>query len=295
MSILKQNKKSVLIIFVLIVMIVVLLSIGLKKDDAIAKFNGEAITKEELYDEMVELYGPATVDQLIADKILESEAKKQKINITDSEIKKEVDVFKESYGGDEEFNLALESNNTTLDMLKKDIEDYLVMRKLIEPQIEITEEEMKTFFEENKDSFGEAEQIKASHILVADEKTANEVKLMLTNGSDFAKLAKEYSTDEGSKELGGALDYFPKGTMVPEFEDVAFTLAVDQISEPVKTEYGYHIIKVEDKLAEKVANYDESKEQIKDTLVDQKIDSGYPTWLEEKKKNYDIENSLKEV
>jgi foldase protein PrsA len=295
MSIIKQNKKTFLIIFVLIATMAVLLSFALKKDEAVAKFNGEAISKDDLYNKMVELYGPATVNQLIADKIVASEAKKQKITITDSEMNKEVDVFKESYGNEEAFNQALLSNNTTLEMLKTEIKNYLMMRKLIEPEIKITEEEMKTYFEENKDSFSEAEQIKASHILVADEKTANEVKLKLTNGGDFAELAKEYTTDESSKELGGELDYFPKGSMVPEFEDVAFTLAVDQISDPVKSEYGYHIIKVEDKKEAKEANYDESKDVIKATLVDQKIESEYPTWLEKKKKSYDIENSLEAV
>lgn len=295
MTFIKENKKLVLIIAVLILAMGVFLSFALPKDKAVAKVDGEAISKDELYDVMVEQYGAATVEQLIADKIVDSEAKKEKVTITDEELNEEVDKLKESYGGEDVFNQMLESNNTTLDVLKDDLKNYLTIRKLLEPQIEITDEELQTYFEENKDSFGEAEQVKASHILVADEATANEIKQKLTDGADFAELAKEYSTDEGTKEDGGELGFFAKGTMVTEFDDVAFTLPVNEISDPVKTDYGYHIIKVEEKKEAKEANFDDSKTEIKETLIEQKLETEYSTWLEEKKQDYDIENSLESV
>jgi foldase protein PrsA len=295
MSLLKKNKRTVLIILILLITMGISLSFALKKDETVAKFNGEAISKDDLYSEMVEQYGAATIDKIIGDKIVAAEAKKQKINITNSILNKEFEKLKASYGGEEAFKQALESNNTTLAFLKQDLKNYLTIKQLLEPQIEITEEEMKTYFDENKDSFAEAEQIKASHILVPDEKTANEVKQKLNDGGDFAELAKDYSTDDSTKDSGGDLGYFAKGTMVSEFEDVAFRLAVDQVSKPVKTEFGYHIIKVEAKKKAKEANYNDSKEEIKETLVDQKIDSEYTTWLENKKKSYDIENTLEEV
>lgn len=295
MVFIKQNKKLVFVIGVLILAIGVFLSLALSKDKAIAKIDGDAISKDELYDVMVKQYGAATVEQLIADKIVASEAKKQKITISDEELNKEVDKLKESYGGEEGFEQVLASNNTTVDVLKEDLKNYLTMRKLIEPQIEITDEELKTYFDENKDSLGEAEQVKASHILIEDESTAKEIKQKLADGADFAELAKEYSTDEGSKENGGELGFFPRGTMVTEFEDVAFSLPINEISEPVKSDYGYHIIKVEEKKEAKEANFDESKAAIKETLIDEKMESEYTTWLEGKKKDYDIENSLESV
>ena len=295
MVFIKQNKKLVFVIGVLILAIGVFLSLALPKDKAIAKINGDSISKDELYDVMVEQYGAATVEQLIADKIVASEAKKQKITISDEELNKEVDKLKESYGGEEVFDQVLASNNTTVDVLKEDLKNYLTMRELIEPQIEITDEELKTYFDENKDSLGEAEQVKASHILVEGEETAKEIKQKLADGADFAELAKEYSTDEGSKENGGELGFFPRGTMVTEFEDVAFSLPMNEISEPVKSDYGYHIIKVEEKKEAKEADFDDSKAAIKETLIDEKMESEYTTWLEEKKKDYDIENSLESV
>lgn len=295
MTFIKQNKIFVSLIAVLIIAIGVFLSLALPKDKAIAKINGEAISKDELYDEMVDRYGAATVEQLIADKIVASEAKKEKVNVSDKELNAEVDKLKESYGGEEVFNQMLESNNTTVDALKEDIKNYLTIRKLLEPQIKITDEEMQTYFDENKDSFGEAEQVKASHVLVEDEATAKEIQQKLKDGADFAELAKEYSTDEGTKENGGELGFFARGTMVTEFDDVAFALPVNKISDPVKTEYGYHIIKVEEKKEAVEANFDDSKAAIKDTLIDQKMETEYSTWLEAKKKDYDIENSLASI
>jgi foldase protein PrsA len=295
MAFINEKKKMVSIIVVLLIAIGVFLSLALTKDKAIAKINGEAISKDELYDEMVKQYGPVTVEKIIADKIVAIEAKKQKISISDADLNTEVDKLKESYGGEDVFNQMLKSNNTSLNALKEDLENYLTLRKLLEPQIEITDEELKTYFDENKDSFGETEQVNASHILVEDEATANDIKQKLTDGADFAELAKEFSTDEGSKDNGGQLGFFPKGTMVTEFEDVAFSLPVNQISDPVKSDFGYHIIKVEEKKEAKEASYEDSKADIRETLINQKMGTEYSTWLEKKKKDYDIENSLASV
>ncbi|WHX98789.1 peptidylprolyl isomerase [Neobacillus sp. DY30] len=292
MTFIKQNKKLSFIIVVLIVAIGILLSAAISKDKAVAKINGDSISKDELYDVMVEQYGAATVEQLIADKIVTLEAKKKKVTVSDEELNTEVDKLKESYGGEDVFDQMLASNGTSLDALKEDLKNYLTLRKLLIPQIEITDDELKTYFDENKDSLGEAEQVRASHILVADEAAAKEIKQKLTDGADFVELAKEYSTDEGTKENGGELGFFERGTMVTEFEDVAFALPVNEISDPVKTDYGYHIIKVEEKKEAKEANFDDSKAEIKETLIDQKMETEYSTWLEDKKKEYDIENSL---
>ncbi|WP_462411797.1 peptidylprolyl isomerase [Neobacillus sp. Marseille-QA0830] len=292
MTLIKNHKKIVTAILVLVVALAVVLGITLKKDSAVASINGQSITKDDLYSEMVKQYGSATVDQMIADKIVASEATKKKVTVSNSEVNKQIDALKKSYGGEDMFNQMIASNNTTLSQVKSDLKNYLTIKKLLEPQIKITEDEMKTYFEENKDSFAQPEQVKASHILVADEATANEVKQKLNDGADFAELAKQYSTDSGTKDDGGELGYFGKGDMVAEFEDVAFSLDVNQISDPVKTDYGYHIIKVEDKKAATEANYDDSKATIKDTLIDQKLDTEYTSWLEKKKKSYKIENTL---
>jgi foldase protein PrsA len=288
----KKNKILTAVLLAFIIASGVFLTYTLKKENAVATINGETITKDELYNKLIQQYGSDTVDQMIDDKIVAAEAAKKNITISNSTVTKEVDKLKQQYGGEDAFNQALSSNNTTLTALKSDIKNYLLIKKLVEPEIKITEDEMKTYFEQNKDTFATAEQVKASHILVADLKTAQEIKKKLDNGEDFATLAKKYSTDTSTKDNGGELGYFAKGTMVTEFDNVAFSLPVNTISDPVKTTYGYHIIKVEDKKPAQAANYEASKAKIKETLIDQKVDSEYQTWIDGKKKNYDIVNTL---
>ncbi len=262
------------------------------RTDYVASVNGEKISKDELYDLLVSQYGVDGVDQLIIDKIIEIEAKKENISVTQEEIDKEMTEYMDSYGGEDIFNQMLEMYNVNVSDIEESMQSSLVIEKLLEKRISITDEEMETYFEENKDSFAEEEKVQASHILVEDEKTAKEIVEKLEAGEDFADLAKEYSTDEESSENGGDLGFFGRGEMVQEFEDAVFALEVGELSEPVKTEYGYHIIKLVDKQEAKEAVFEDVKEEIKSTLLDSKIQDEYTTWIEEKYDEYEIENFL---
>lgn len=260
--------------------------------DVVASVNGDSISKDELYNTLVKQYGADSLSTLIDNKIIEQEAEKKDITIADKEIKEELQTYIDSYGGDDAFQSALEQSGLTQTDVEGDIENYLKINKLLEPEIEITDEEMKTYFDENKESFNQQEQVEASHILVEDKETAEEVAKKLADGGDFAELAKEYSTDTSNADNGGELGYFSKGEMAPEFEEAAFALEKGKISDPVKTEYGYHIIKVTDKKAAKEAVYEDHKDEIKQTLFDEKLQTEYTTWIQEKKEKAEIENSL---
>ncbi|USK31932.1 peptidylprolyl isomerase [Bacillus sp. F19] len=261
-------------------------------EEEVASVNGEKISKDDLYSLLMDQGGTQLVDYLITEKIIEQESDKKDITISNDAVEEEYQTVIASYGGEEAFIQQLETSGATVEDVKKDLETNLKIEKLLEPEIKISADEMKTYFDENKESFAEPEQVKASHILVKDEAAAKEVKEKLDGGADFSELAKEYSTDTSNSENGGDLGYFAKGEMVAEFEEVAFAMKEGEISDPVKTEFGYHIIKFEDKKAASEAVYEDKKKEIKETLFDQKKQTAYTTWLDEKKEEYEIENTL---
>jgi foldase protein PrsA len=288
----RNNKILLTIGGTILVIVALVVGLGFSKQETIASVEGEEISKDELYDVLVKQYGAAALSALIDNKIIEMEADKEKITVSAKEIEDEYKAYVDSYGGEEALSTALEQSGISKDDLKMEIENYFKLEKLLEPRIEITQEELKTYFDENKESFTELEQVEASHILVEDEATATEVAEKLTAGEDFAELAAEYSTDTANAENGGELGFFAKGDMVEEFENTAFSMEVGTISDPVKTEYGYHIIKVTDKKEAKEAVFEDHKEEINELLFNEKIQSEYTTWLEEKKEEYTIKNTL---
>lgn len=257
--------------------------------NVVARVNNEVITKDELYELLVKENGQTALNSLIANKIVELEAKNQDIKATDEDVQKEIDVIAEQYGSQEAFEQFLEMYGYSLDDIKENIEMNLNIMKLLEPDIKIEEDEMKAYFEANKERFDEKEQVKASHILVDSEDKAKEVKEKLLAGEDFAELAKDYSIDTGNNQQGGELGFFARGKMVQEFEDAAFSLEIGKISNPIKTKHGYHIIKVEDKKQAKEATYEENKAAIKEILFQEKLPTSYNTWIQGKFEEYEIE------
>ncbi|MFJ7367398.1 peptidylprolyl isomerase [Peribacillus frigoritolerans] len=294
MKLLKSTKAYIWAGSILIIAGIMAFAMISSMDKTIASIDGKKINEDELYDALVAGYGADTLDLLITNKLVELEAEKAGIKIKDEEIQKEIDVMVESYGDEKSLKEQLEASGSSMDALKKDIVVYLQTKKLVEPRITITDDEISTYFEDNKDTFAQAEQVEASHILVEDEKTAKKVAKELAAGGDFAKLAAEYSTDTETADNGGSLGYFGKGDMVEEFEDVAFDLDINKVSDPVKTEYGYHIIKVTGKKEAKKANLEDSKEVIKETLLSERLQEEYPVWLAEVKKDHEIKNKLED-
>ena len=289
--------KSIKTIYVGLFTILLVVGIGIgsvyaTQNNIVAKVNGVAISETELQEFLLQQGGSEALDSLIQQSIIKQESEKQTIQVSEADIDTELATLKASFDSEEAFNQALETNGMTLDDLRKNILTNIQVMRLLEAEKPITEEEIKLYFDTNKDSLGVAEEVKASHILVATEELANEVKTKIAAGEDFADLAKQYSTDESTKELGGNLDFFAKGDMLPEFEEVAFSLEIGQVSEPVKTDYGYHIIKIEDKTEAKVATLEESTAKIKEALLEQKLETEFDPWLQERLAEYTIENYL---
>lgn len=246
-----------------------------KGDDIVAKLNGKVITADELYSELKTQGGRSILTSMIDEYILDKEYK------TTDEMKKTAEAtvksYKSSYG--DKYKTFLSNYGISDDSeLKNILIQQSKQEKVVEAYIKknITDSEMKSYYDNNIKG-----DIKASHILISvdenatDEdkekakKKAEEIIEKLKNGEDFAKLAKKYSDDDESKKDGGNLGYFNTGDMVEAFEEAAYKLSVDEYTtEPVKTTYGYHIIK---KTGEKEKpSFEKSKSTIIEKIVDDK-------------------------
>jgi len=145
----------------------------------------------------------------------------------------------------------------------------LLREQYFEKQLKgaISEADAKKIYDQRVAQLKSEDEVAARHILVDNEEKAKELLAKIKAGGDFAALAKENSADTGSKEQGGLLGYFGRGQMVPEFEKAAFTMTKGQVSEPVKTNFGWHIIKLEDRRRKPPPSFDEVKETILNSLA----------------------------
>ena len=181
--------------------------------------------------------------------------------ISEEEIKEQYEAFPELYKTEDQ--IKVNYLELSADSLKAE---------------SIADEDLKQYFEDNKTAFSKPETRKASHILIKPEsdseqaqeqalKEANELLAKINAGEDFSELAIDVSDDKGSAKNGGDLGVITPGVMVKEFEDAVFLLNQDEVSEPVKTEFGYHIIKVTELVPESIPAFDEVKEEISAKLL----------------------------
>lgn len=228
-------------------------------NEVVVKSNLGDLTQEEFYNEIKSLAGTQLLEQIMIERILED-----KYEVTDEEVTAEFDSMKEQYG--DSFSLVLAQNGLTEDALKNNIRFSLLQEKATS-DVEVTDEEIQSYYDQA------SKELNARHILVEDEATAKEVIEKLNAGGDFAALAKEYSSDTGSAEKGGELGWFTVGTMVQPFNDAAYALKKGELSAPVQSDFGFHIIELLD--SRDVADYgtlEDKKEEIRETIAATKGD-----------------------
>lgn len=262
-------------------------------NEAVAKVNDVKITKDTLYNELIGVGGKQTLNSMITEELIKQEMTKQSITVTDAEVNEEVDALKASFPSEDQFNMALQQSGMTLDDLKEQTKTQVELKKLMGDKIKVTDEEIKTIYDQNKESFATPEQVRASHILVETKEEADEIVKQLKGGADFAAIAKEKNQD-ATKDTGGDLDFFGRGEMDPAFEEAAFKLKKDEISAPVKSSFGYHIIKVTDRKEATNPTLEDKKDEIRKQLENQKVYQESSAYIQELKDKATITNTLEE-
>ncbi|SFG99709.1 peptidyl-prolyl cis-trans isomerase C [Desulfotomaculum arcticum] len=236
------------------------------------------------------------VDQMIDQKLVLQDAEKKGMMPSDKEVQDQIDEIKKQLGTEADFKKYLAANGVNETKLNDLFRQQLAMNNLQEKIVsevpEPTDEQIKAYYEQNKTQFSQPEQRQVSHILIGvgdysngqkrsevDAKVlALQVVQKIKAGEDFAELAKKYSDDQGSKDNGGQYPAFSKGSgFVEEFEDTAFNLKQGEYTvEPVKTTFGYHIIRLDEIIPAKTQTLEESKDSIISSLnqdaVNQKTD-----------------------
>ncbi|MHC2832333.1 peptidylprolyl isomerase PrsA [Bacillus sp. F9_6S_D1_P_5] len=233
--------------------ILMLSACGQKNDsDTVATATDSTITKDDFEKQLKDRYGKDMLYEMMAQDVIT-----KKYKVSDDDVDKEVEKAKNQYG--DQFKNVLKNNGLKDEAdFKNQIKFKLAMNEAIKKSI--TEKDVKDHYKP---------EIKASHILVSDENEAKEIKKKLDAGASFEELAKQESQDLLSKEKGGDLGYFNSGKMAPEFETAAYKLKVGQISNPVTSPNGYHIIKLTDK--KDLKPYNEVKDSIRKHLEEERL------------------------
>jgi len=247
-------------------------------------------------------------EYLVILEVLRQEASAFSVVITEQDVQAELDQIIQMFQGDEEkLEAALEKQNLTMEQLTQSIRESLwldEMKAAVTEDVSVGEDEAEAYFQAHKAEYVKQESREVRHILISPFRTlpggsvsatasegeweaarseAEKVRSEIQNGADFVSEAEKYSDDDVTKDGGGDLGEVIRGQMVPAFEQAVFSLQKGDLSEPVRTQYGYHLIEVTDITPEQQLSYDQVKETIKSALLAQKQADTWQAWLAEKK------------
>jgi len=295
-------------------------SVKASPDTVLVKIDGQTITQADLdneinqirkmmegrggspqqFETMLKSIKPQILEGLIVRKLIATECGREKIVVAPEETAKEIEIFQANLPKKITLDDFLKQNGITRDVFERDVNEQIKIEKLLKVSAP-TDEEIKAYYDENKATqFEMPETVTARHILIAfdsaddatkkdaKKKKAEGLRQKLDKGDDFVKLAEENS-DCPSKAKGGNLGEFPRGNMVPAFEQVAFSLKTNEISGVVETEFGYHIIQTLGHNPPRTLPFDEVKGRIAFRLKGRKVQEKLGVLVEKLKGTAKIE------
>lgn len=214
-------------------------------------------------------------------------AQDHKIAVTDPQIDAKIAEIKQRLS-DQQLQDALKQQGMTQQDLRDLMKEQIIVKQAVDTGIAVSDAQMTAYLVKNHSLLDQPAQVRARHILVSSLPTAQTIEAKLKSGGDFAALAKQYSSDPGTKDKGGELGFFTQGAMVKEFSDVAFKMNPGQISQPVHSPYGWHIIQVEEKKPAQVASLANSRQKIRDQMLSSQEQMLVPQFMDTLLKNAKI-------
>jgi peptidyl-prolyl cis-trans isomerase C len=296
--------------------------------DVVAVVNGKNISQEslqqklsfvekryasqggQLSDEQLSMIKKDILERMIEKELLYQESKEAGISVGDEKVNSQLEQFKAKFPNDEAYQAQLSQLGYTEEMIRKEIRENMAIQELIEQEIasdiEISDTELKAYYDENTEQFTTPEQVKARHILVKTDQSDSEeqkkeareeieaIQKRLEEGEKFEELAKEESEGPSGKK-GGDLGYFSKGRMVKPFEEAAFAMEPGNVSDIVETRFGFHLIKVEDKKPASKKGYEEVKKEIRQQIKNEKVKQSIDNYVSTLREKATIELKLPEA
>ncbi len=264
---------------------------------AAAQFNVN-LSGAEGEKQRAELTG-ALLDRLIDERLIVQAARRRGIEASDAQVDAELARITAQLGGEQELQAALAQRNLTMAEARRIIRLSLTVQALMPlvTDVRVTAEEVRKAFAERRAQYDQPEQVRVSHILIRagtpqEEERARQILLLiqgrLARGEKFADLARQYSEDPGSKAGGGDLGFLTRGSLEPQFERVAFSLPPGQVSEPVKTPFGYHLILVQERRPARRATLEQVQAQIQEELLQERREAAFQRWLQAQRKRATI-------
>jgi parvulin-like peptidyl-prolyl isomerase len=232
------------------------------------------------------------VTYLVQNAMIAQEAAKMKLSVSDKEIADRVAQITKQVGGQKKLDALLKQQGVTIEQLKSQLKAQMLQEKVkakVGESVKVTDQQMQAYFSDpnNAAQFNVPDQVAARHILLKTKAEAEKVKALLAaNNTDanWKAVAKQYSTDPGTKNTGGDLGTFDKTRMVAPFANAAFALPLNTVSDPVKTQYGWHVIEVTQKIPGKKQTFAEAKSTIEQTLKYKLQTTAWDTWLKDAEK-----------
>lgn len=291
--------------------------------DAVATVNGEPIARAE-FDEVVEanLYrlqfqggGEVAPEQraaieeqvlegLITQRVLLQQATAADIEVTPEEVEEMIGEFQGQFPTEQAFLLALEEQGFELEEFRIELENQMKIEALIDQEaftdVSVTDEDVRAFYDQNPQFFEQPEQVAARHILLTSEALESEadrtaaqqrlgaIRADIVAGADFGDMAREHSQGP-SGPSGGDLGVFGRGQMVAEFEEVAFGLAVGQVSQVFETAFGFHIVQVTDRIEASTTPFTEVEPRIAEFLLEQGRNEAAQQYVTELREDAEVE------